>query len=234
MSEIHYAGKELELFQHASLWKNYFSGIIRPYLGKTVLEVGAGIGSTTGHLCTINQEEWICLEPDLLMFRELTRKIGANELPFACSALHGTVDQLQPGKQFSSIIYIDVLEHIDQDRVELEKAVKFLEPGGHLIVLVPAHQCLFSAFDREIGHHRRYNKRSIKEIIPSGLRLHDLRFLDSVGLLASLANKYILKKAYPTLRQIKFWDRVLVLMSKVTDPLLGYRVGRSLLVISKR
>jgi hypothetical protein len=53
--------------------------------------------------------------------------------------------------------------------------------------------------------------------------------LDGVGLLASLANRIVLKSGAPTKSQIRFWDTCMVPLSRVVDPLLGYRVGKSII-----
>ena len=233
MQEMTYAGHELELFEHAIVWKKYFGGFILPYLKGNILEVGAGVGGTTSELCDGSQELWLCLEPDLENCDALERKIKCKQLPSCCVAVRGTVDDLPENKKFNVIIYVDVIEHIRNDRIELEKAVSLLEPGGYLIILVPAHQQLYSRFDKAIGHHRRYDKKMLKAAIPTGLNIESLRYLDSIGLIASVMNKYFLKQDYPTLRQIHFWDRVLVRISKVTDLFTAYTLGKSLIGIWK-
>src|SRR2546421_3620314 len=147
MHEISYTGKELELFQYATVWKKYFGHFIKPYLKETVLEVGAGIGSTTKYLCDGTQKKWICLEPDADLFFQLNKKIKERELPDCCRAIQGTIRDLPPAERFNSILYVDVIEHIENDREELTRAEKFLPEDGFLVVLVPAYQSVYSAFD---------------------------------------------------------------------------------------
>ncbi|MGB9626595.1 MAG: hypothetical protein ACPMAQ_17205, partial [Phycisphaerae bacterium] len=53
-------------------------------------------------------------------------------------------------------------------------------------------------------------------------------YLDSVGCLASMANRLLLRQGMPTRRQIRLWDAVFVSMSRVADPLLGYRLGKTI------
>src|SRR3569832_1492900 len=89
-----YQGDELELFQHARNWKKYFSAVIKPYNQKNVLEVGAGIGSTTLLLNDGSAKRWLLLEPDAALLLELKRKKETNELPANCSFQSGTVEQL--------------------------------------------------------------------------------------------------------------------------------------------
>jgi 2-polyprenyl-3-methyl-5-hydroxy-6-metoxy-1,4-benzoquinol methylase len=142
----------------------------------------------------------------------------------------GTLRSLA-GQQFDTIIYIDVLEHIEHDGDELTAAAAQLRPGGHLIVLSPAHQSLFTPFDAAIGHFRRYNRSGLRGISPAGLRLARMRYLDSVGLTASTANRMFLKQSMPTKAQLHVWDTWMVPVSRVLDKLLLYSVGKSILAV---
>lgn len=107
----------------------------------------------------------------------------------------------------------------------------YLENHGHLIILVPAHQYLYSAFDKAIGHFRRYDKQSLRLVIPNGLNLNKLIYLDSIGLFASLANRLLLKTSTPSLSQIQLWDKWMVPLSRSIDRVLRFRMGKSLLAI---
>ena len=104
---------------------------------------------------------------------------------------------------------------------------------GHLISLSPAHLFLFSAFDSAIGHHCRYT-RSPRSLTPPALRPVCVRYLDSVGMLASLANAVLLREARPTVAQIRLWDRIKVPCSREVDPTPGYWLGKSLLCVWQR
>ena len=231
MSEIPYIGNELHLFQHASNWKQYYAKNLKPFIKGDVLEVGAGNGSTTNYLYDGSQRSWLCLEPDSGLFKELEAKIENKELPDRCACLKGIVSDLDPPQKFDTILYIDVIEHIEDDKAELRQAAEKLNKGGHLIVLVPAHQSLFSKFDTAIGHFRRYDKKMLPPIAPPSLQLKKIKYLDSMGLLASLANKYFLKQDYPTLDQIHFWNNLIIPVSRVTDILTNYSLGKTLIGI---
>ena len=230
----HYVGDELDLFAAAVRWKAYFRRKITPYLGPEVLEVGAGLGGTTRTLCRGTERRWTCLEPDPQLASRLVSEQAAGRLPGACEVVVGTLDDQLRDDRYDSVLYMDVLEHIEADHVEMTQAAHRLKPGGHLIVLSPAHQWLFTPFDRSIGHWRRYSKTTLRAAGPAGLDLVWLGYLDSVGFFASLANKLMLHQAMPTPRQIRFWDQVLVRMSEWTDPVLGYRAGKSILGVWRR
>src|SRR5688572_8610626 len=208
MCNLSYNGTELELFEKAENWKAYYQNLINKYLGPEVLEVGAGIGATTRVLCSPKQNRWVCLEPDPAMGDQLKSLIVNQDLPSICQVKVGLAADLQAEDKFDSIIYIDVLEHIEDDRNELEMSCSHLKPGGFLVVLSPAHQFLYTPFDEAIGHHRRYNKQTLSEVVPQDLESVELKYLDSVGAIASLGNRLVLKSKMPSAKQLAIWDRL--------------------------
>ena len=234
MTEYTYVGSELDLFAAAVNWKAYWRSQIEPYLGAEVLEVGAGIGGTTKQLCGGRHKRWVCLEPDEQLAHRLAQDIEERKLPANCEVSIGTLADLDEQEKFDSLVYIDVLEHIEDDRGEMERASHHLREGGHLIVLSPAHQWLYTPFDKEIGHYRRYTKRSLKALTPQGLSVVRMKYLDSVGLFASLGNRLVLNSKMPTPKQIAFWDSYMVPLSRCVDPFLFYSAGKSVLGVWRR
>ena len=231
MSEVPYPGKELELFATAMVWKQYLARHIKPFLGKRVLEVGAGVGGTTRVLIPFSTGEWWCLEPDRKLAGAIERLITTGELPGRCHLQHGTLADLSPDQAFDTLLYIDVLEHLKDDQEELNSAAQRLTPSGHLVVLSPAHQKLFSPFDAAIGHYRRYDRESLGSLTPQGLHLIRLIYLDSVGLLVSIGNRFLLRQAMPSPWQIALWNGILLRLSHWFDPLINYRLGKSILAV---
>jgi len=229
-----YSGSELELFAQASHWKQYWSAAIRPLLGPRVLEVGAGVGANIPFLFTPPAREWVALEPDARLAQQIARGIASSTLPRGTQVVIGTIGSMDGAGLFDAILYIDVLEHILEDAAELQHAAELLAPNGRLIVLVPAHGYLYSAFDVSIGHHRRYSRAMLCATGPAGCRLHRMQELDSVGLLASLANRILLRQDMPSPRQIATWDRYMVPVSRCLDPWLGYGIGKSILAVWRR
>jgi hypothetical protein len=229
-----YIGTELDLFASAHNWKTYVRRQVSNYLGRQVLEVGAGHGGTTRVLCGPGPERWVCLEPDSSLADRLIASISAGELPDCCEPRIGTLADLDGGDLFDTILYMDVLEHIADDHAEMLRAADQLQAGGHLIVLAPAHQWLFTPFDDSIGHFRRYTKTTLRAAGPPGLALERLLYLDSIGMLASLGNRLVLKSSMPNPAQIAVWDRLMVPLSRLFDPILGYSLGKSVLAVWRK
>lgn len=224
-----YVGSELDVFAGAKNWRAYWSSLVRPHLGTNVLEIGAGIGSVTEALRSPDMH-WTAVEPD----PGLACRIASDDP--ARSAAHltvitGSIADVPEDSTFDSILYIDVLEHIEDDAVEVNRAWAHLAKGGRLVILSPAHQWLFTPFDAAIGHYRRYSLKGLDRLRPTAARVIVRGYLDAAGVLASSANRVLLRSAHPTRAQIDLWDKRLVPTSRLLDRLLGHRIGKSVLAI---
>jgi len=228
-----YVGTELSLFAQAHNWKRYLAEQLRPFVQGHVLEVGAGIGATTSTLWTPAASQWTALEPDSRLADQARVRLEAIGLG-GVTVRVGTVASLRSAERFDTILYIDVLEHIEEDVAQLQGAASHLAPGAYLIVLSPAHEWLYSPFDAAIGHVRRYNAKQLQSAGPSGLTLARLRYLDAVGMTASLANRLLLRRAMPNAAQIAVWDRFMIPISRVLDPCFAFRIGKSILAVWRR
>jgi SAM-dependent methyltransferase len=128
----------------------------------------------------------------------------------------------------ATALYIDALEHIEDDRMELERVARRLKPDGRVVVLAPAHPFLYSPFDRAIGHFLHYTRRMLRDLRPAGVKFIAAWYFDSAG------NRLFLRQGMPTPGQIAFWDRVLVRASEFVDPLTFGRLGESVLAVGQR
>lgn len=133
-----------------------------------VLEIGAGIGGTTLALHNGTAHRWICLEPDATQASRLRARLIKNQAGCTPGVIAGSLRTLADRPAFDCVLYLDVLEYIFDDRLQIEDAARLVRPGGHIVVLSPAYQWLFSEFDKNIGHLRRYNKRSLRSLMPGG------------------------------------------------------------------
>jgi SAM-dependent methyltransferase len=230
-SSYTYIGAELDLAAQATNWKSYFGSRLAPHIRGRVLEVGAGLGGTTVHLRSTAVREWVCLEPDAALADRLHATLARQPSTVPTRVIVGDLRSIARDDRFDAILYIDVLEHIEDDAGELRRAQEHLAPGGKLIVLCPAFQMLFSEFDRAIGHFRRYTRATLSAVFPPGMQPVERFYLDSLGMLASLANRLFLRQTAPNDRQVRFWDEVIIPVSRVLDPLLLHAIGRSVIAI---
>ena len=219
---------ELTLFAHAVNWKKYWATSIAKYVYGSVAEVGAGIGSNAQLLLNRQVDELMLIEPR----EELFSQLSAREYPQRVGKLNGILKDSH--RYFDTILYIDVLEHIEDDGDETSCAYDHLTNGGHLVILSPAWPFLYSPFDQAVGHHRRYTRASLRASVDSRLETVSEIYLDSVGLLAALANKLLLRASAPSDAQVKLWDGLMVRMSAMLDPMLCYTAGKTVVGVYRK
>ncbi len=230
MTDGTYPGDELDVFARATHWKRYVASVVRPFLAGAVVEVGAGIGATTPLYWNESASDWLCLEPD----PGLARRIQV-DLPHVTVRVGRLADLAAEATRFDAILYVDVLEHVRDDGRELALAARLLRPRGRVVVVAPAHEFLFSPFDRAIGHYRRYCRRTLRGIAPAELLMEEwMGYLDSAGMLLSMLNRLVLRSAHPTLRQVLFWDRVVVPASVRADRFLRFSLGKTVVAVWRR
>ena len=137
-------------------------------------------------------------------------------------------------KKFDVILYLHVLEHIKDDHYEIKAAIQRLKRNGSLIILVPAHNKMYSNLDKIVGHYRRYELDFFQKKFKS-LRQIDLKYLDSSGYVLYFLNKLMFKKEkYPSKFKIFIWDKFFTPVSIILDFILRYRLGKCILAVYKK
>ena len=177
-----YPGKELEIFDKAVLWRKYIYFLVKKYIKNDLLEVGAGIGSFTENYKN-NLKNITLTELDKQNIKRLKKRFKGSKIKIKAeltSKLNG---------KFNSILYMNVLEHIKNDKKEINISLSKLNKKGYLIILVPAHNELYTKFDKEIGHFRRYKVNFFKKLKFKDAKIVKLQYLDCLGYFLYYLNK---------------------------------------------
>ena len=230
------AAEDLERLGTADRFLDWALEEFEPYLRGRVLEVGAGIGTITRRLVESHQDlEVVALEPAANVFEDLASYAA---LTPRVNALRQTLREHLPAVQapFDAVVYLNVLEHIEQDAEELRLASAALRPGGALLVFGPACEWLYGELDYQAGHYRRYSVAGLRRLVlAAGFQVVSLRYLDVLGVLPYLVAYRLLRR--PAIGGSTLWayDRLLVPVSRllqraVPRPPLGKNV---ILVASK-
>ena len=226
---MRYPGKELEVFDKAVIFQKYTYSLIKTYLGKSILEIGAGLGSFTRHY--ISSDRLILLNDlDNFNFNFLKKKFKTKK------NIRITKTKIKNiNKKFNTIIYLNVLEHIKNDKQEIINAFNKLKKNGNLIFLVPAHQKLYTKFDKAIGHYRRYEADFFKNSKPKKAIISKLIYLDFLGYLLYFFNKIFFKEeVYPSRYKILLWDKIFMPMTIIVDFFSQYKFGKNILCVYKK
>lgn len=161
----------------------------KPHLGNRVFEAGAGSGNMTGHL--IDREHVVVADIDARHLAEISRRFGHLE---NVDVIPGDLEdpsfyERLPG-EFDSVFCVNVLEHLDEPDTAVSEFYKSLRAGGKALILVPAHEWLFSAADEAIGHRRRYTRESLRDLMEeAGFEVGSVTEFNRLGVLGWWANK---------------------------------------------
>ena len=130
---------------------------------------------------------------------------------------------------------MNVLEHIKNDKKEINISLSKLNKKGYLIILVPAHNELYTKFDKEIGHFRRYKIKFFKKLKLKNSKIIKLQYLDCLGYFLYYLNKMFYKdEVYPSESKIFIWDKFFTPLTFFLDKFLNYKFGKNILCIIKK
>ena len=165
-------------------------------VGRRVLEIGAGFGNITKHLkgrelVVASDLDPVAIEHLKGTFRDdRAVRVASYRFPLAPADLA----EIRAAR-IDTIVCLNVLEHIEDDRATLADLYSLLEPGGRLVLLVPAFQRLYSSLDVHLRHFRRYEKDDLaQKIQEAGFRLDDLRFANRPGIFGWWLNGKVLRR----------------------------------------
>ena len=226
MSPIQYDGFELEHFDSAYNFRKYQVSLIKDYLKGKLLEVGPGKGGLTFFYSKFVNKPTL-IEPEKKLYKLLKKKFKNKNFIIK----NYTIDKIK--NKFDTIIYFDVLEHIENDLHEIKTARKKLKKNKYLIFSVPAYQSLYSSFDKSVGHFKRYNKKDFILISKkTGLKIDKLIYYDSIGFLLLVLNRFFSLNQTSLKKKLFYWN-LLIPLSKLIDFLTFNKFGKSLLCVFK-
>ena len=219
----------LERFDRAGLWIKYVIFKVKRFLQNDILEVGAGFGSfTRAYMKNFHSITLTDTDDDNLNLLKKNFLQNKN-----INIIKSSIKDIE--KKFDTIIYFNVLEHIKEDISEIKLALEKLNKGGHLIILVPAHQKMYSKLDKTVGHYKRYGVDFFKENRFENSKIIKLHFLDFFGYLLYYLNKVFFKEeTYPSTLKIFIWDKIFTPFTIAVDFLTGYKFGKNILCIYKK
>jgi len=222
----------------ADSYHRWILDLMRPYVGRNIVEVGAGTGSFSELLLTTDPDSLTMVEPSE-MYDDLCENISARpnipSVRYHQNIFSNVAPEIATSGPPDSIIYINVLEHIENDLDELRVVHRTLKPSGHVIVFVPALPMLFSKFDRSIGHFRRYTKGELqKKLEDAGFRVKDLRWFDMLGILPWLVKYRLGGSTSMEAGAVELYDRVAVPVIRRAESLIKPPVGKNLFAVAEK
>ena len=208
--------------------------LVRPHLGRRVLEVGCGLGNFTRLLADRELVVGIDVEPNcmqnLLSHLRRQQNLVARNLDVCDPDFRSLRSYC-----LDSIICLNVLEHIEDDRLALANLHAVLPSSGNAILIVPAFEALYGPIDTNLGHYRRYSKHGLRRLLESlGFRLEVMRFMNLLGFFGWWFNARVLKKTEQSKGQISIFDSLVVPVQSRLEGLLEPPCGQSIFVVARK
>ncbi|MFC1720088.1 class I SAM-dependent methyltransferase [Pseudomonadota bacterium] len=226
-----YPGKELEVMSFAKNYHRWIIEEVTPFLGKTAVEVGAGMGDLSDLFLKAGVNHLYAFEPSVKLYACIQDRFK-NETRVSVKNDFFNAEKSPPG--INSVSYINVLEHIEDDQFELVNVYTSLGRGGFVIIFVPALPWLFSEADREMGHFRRYTKSGLIRVVEkAGFHVRKVRYFDCAGVLPWYLNFVILRNSFGA-RSVSLYDRLVVPPMKMLEGFVAPPFGKNVLLVAQK
>lgn len=211
-------------------YRAWILDLARPVLQGPIVEVGAGHGTFTVELAEFGAVH--ALEPDPAAFARLTARTAEDP---RVQTHHGTVDSLPTDTEFGSAVMINVLEHIGDDVAALRELHNRVVPGGGLAIWVPAFPLLFSRFDRELGHHRRYRRAGLVDVVTrAGWQVDSVYHVNLPGWFSWLLITRVLRQRPTAGPLVTIFDRRVVPLVRWWESRVRPPFGQSLMLTARK
>ncbi|MCX5797436.1 MAG: glycosyltransferase [Elusimicrobia bacterium] len=186
---------------------------IEPYLGREVIEVGAGVGNISRKLLDRDRLVLSDADPGYVELLERTYQDWAYVKVVALDLARPQAVPEELAESFDSVVCFQVLEHIQDDALALGTIRRLLKPGGRVLLMLPAHQSLFGTMDRELGHLRRYDAPDLRgKLTAAGFEIEALRFYNPIAVPGWWLNGKVLRRRLISDFQLLVFDKLIFLV----------------------
>jgi SAM-dependent methyltransferase len=235
-----YTGRELEAMSEASNYHLWILGIFAPYLGRHLVEVGAGLGSFSELIMKHHACETLALvEPSDEMYQQLNARVRAMPAGPRVDTYHANFTQAAPliktKQPPDSVLYVNVLEHVAEDEIELDAIYQTLSESGRVFIFVPAFPWLYGAFDERVGHRRRYTKNGLEEKLRrAGFAIVLSSYFDLAGVAPWWIKYRLLRSTKMEAAGVRFYDRFIVPAARRFEAVIHPPLGKNVIVVAEK
>lgn len=223
----------LETTRGAGNYYDWIAELVAPHLGPNPLEMGSGLGEHASRWLVGDAACRVTVTENSTARLELLRSRFARE---ERSEVLRWDDVLESERQWSSLVSINVIEHVRDDLSTLRRAVRRVQPGGRVILFAPAFPVLMSSWDRRIGHYRRYKLSTMATLASrSNLRIEQLRYVNSPGFFAWLLGMRVLGMSTGARDGTisRLWDKMVIPPTRAVERRVDPPFGQSVLLVAR-
>jgi SAM-dependent methyltransferase len=228
-----YRGSELEAMAQARNYYRWILRIAKPYLGRRVAEIGAGVGNFAAILIEeVPIQELFLIEPARNLHSQLEGRFGRDP---RVRIVKDVLSDAFAFQGLQSLVAINTIEHIENDEEFLQLTYKALAPGGTVVLFAPALQAIFGSLDQSFDHFRRYNKRILIKLLQNaGFSLEKSLYLNFPGIISWFLAGKILRQQTLGMRQVRFYDTWAIPVIARIEHFCSPPLGQSILAIARK
>ncbi len=220
----------LERMAAACRYNRWMFERLRPWVGRRVLEIGAGIGTMSAFF--VDRERVVLTDTEPHYLRRLRERFADQPHVSVAELRLPAVNPQLVAERLDTAVCLNVLEHIEDDRRALGAMYSLLEPRGRLVLLVPALRVLYGALDEALGHFRRYVPRELSARLgEAGFRVRHLEYFNLAGTPGWWFAGRVLRRPLIPPGALRCYDALVPLFR--LESLLPWRIGQSLIAIGE-
>ena len=232
-NDFSYASNELDAVAYATNYYNWILDSFAPFLGRRIIEAGAGIGTVSEMILSrADPRALLLVEPAANNASILDTRFSADS---RVQVIHGYLEEIEHSWKADTVVAVNVMEHIRADGEFVRAAYSVLDRDGSLLLLVPAVPAIYGSLDRAFEHYRRYTRRGLATLLQdNGFRIASIRYMNALGVLAWMLSGKVLKRKTLGRKQVQFYDRAIIPVLRRVESIIPPPIGQSLIVVARK
>lgn len=199
----------LRVMSRAQNYNLFLYDQIKPYLGRELVEVGAGVGNISRMLLDRDRVVLTDESPNYVDQLQKTYRDWEYVKAARLDLVSPAADAAPLWGSFDTAVSFQVIEHIEDDLTALKNTLRLLKPGGSLLLMVPAHMALFGDMDQALGHFRRYEETELREKLAlAGFDIEVFKFLNPLAVPGWWLNGKVFKQRIIPVFQLVLFDKL--------------------------
>lgn len=226
------AHEALKIFALTPNYNSWIFSAFRDYLaGKTVLEVGCGIGNLSRYFAGVSAR-FLALDTSEAFLGHLKLDQPGVEVHHLDISDEKSLALASAGVE--AVVSANVLEHVKEDEKALANIRAILKPGGRLLLFVPAMSAIYGTLDEAVSHCRRYDAPELRaKAEAAGFEVEKLYFSNFIGVFGWYLNGRVLKKRnFPILQPLLF-DKLVPLIAAL-ERVFPPPFGMNLIMVARK
>ena len=215
----------------APRYRKWQIDLVSPHLGRSALEIGAGMGHFSAELANVGLDRLVLGDTEEYALEGLRRRYASrDDIEVVQLDLPGAVEI---GDPVDSIVAMNVIEHIDDDVSAMRDLSAVLNPGGRLIIWVPGYPQLYGEFDRKVGHFRRHTPDTMRDHVErAGL---DVQLCRPVNLLGGVSWWLAVRRGgvgYPKPSLVWAYDNIAIPVTRTLERVITPPFGQTVFCVA--